>query len=224
MDQAVIIKANQYGFTVALDPEMDFNQLCREVAQKFHDSAKFFGRANVVLSFEGRELTDKQLQTILETITDNCGMQIACILDGNEEQERRFQSALERRRHSDQSAGADRFYKGTLRSGQLLESEGDVVILGDVNPGATVNAAGNIVVLGSLNGSAYAGTFGNDKAVIVALEMDPTQLGIGDARGRGEENRRHRRKPLAPKIAFSGEGGIYIEDLCREVISELDIE
>ena len=39
------------------------------------------------------------------------------------------------------------FHRGSLRSGQRLEVDGSVVILGDVNSGAEVMASDNIVIL-----------------------------------------------------------------------------
>ena len=54
-----------------------------------------------------------------------------------------------------------KFYKGNMRSGQKIEFEGSLVILGDVNGGAEVIAGENIVVLGHLRGLAHAGANGN---------------------------------------------------------------
>jgi len=67
-----------------------------------------------------------------------------------------------------------------LRSGQKLFSEGNVVILGDVNPGAEVIAGGNILVMGSLRGLVHAGAFGDETAVVSAYRMNPTQLRIAN--------------------------------------------
>ncbi|HBU12606.1 MAG TPA: hypothetical protein DEB31_07755, partial [Clostridiales bacterium] len=52
------------------------------------------------------------------------------------------------------------FINGTVRSGQRIESEGDIVIVGDVNPGAEVIAGGSIAVFGKLRGLAHAGCGG----------------------------------------------------------------
>ena len=60
------------------------------------------------------------------------------------------------------------FYKGTLRSGQVFESDGSVVVLGDVNPGGKVVAKGSVIVLGSLKGNIFAGVDGNENAFVVA--------------------------------------------------------
>lgn len=51
-----------------------------------------------------------------------------------------------------------------VRSGQVLETEGDLLLIGDVNPGGMVKAGGNIFILGSLRGIAHAGFNGNKRA------------------------------------------------------------
>ena len=73
-----------------------------------------------------------------------------------------------------------KFHKGSLRSGQRLEFEGSLVIIGDVNAGAEVIASENIVILGILRGLAHAGAKGNKDAVIEASEIDAVQIRIAD--------------------------------------------
>ncbi|BBN99322.1 septum site-determining protein MinC [Sporolactobacillus terrae] len=76
-----------------------------------------------------------------------------------------------------------------VRSGQVLSVQGNLLLIGDVNPGGVVSASGNIYVLGSLRGVASAGQ-GEDgnNAVIVASIMAPTQLKIGETISRNERN------------------------------------
>ena len=73
-----------------------------------------------------------------------------------------------------------KFHKGSLRSGQRLEFEGSIVLIGDVNAGAEVIAGENIVVLGNLRGLAHAGAKGNKDAIIEASEIDAVQNRIAD--------------------------------------------
>src|SRR5699024_1960787 len=65
-----------------------------------------------------------------------------------------------------------------VRSGQVLDIEGDLLLIGDVNPGGEVRATGDIYILGKLYGIAHAGTKGNEEAVIAASYMNPNQLRI----------------------------------------------
>mgnify|MGYP002545330861 CR=1 FL=1 len=73
-----------------------------------------------------------------------------------------------------------KFHHGSLRSGQKLEVDGSIVILGDVNSGAEVIASDNIVVLGHLRGLAHAGAKGNKRAIIAAGRLDAVQLRISN--------------------------------------------
>jgi len=73
-----------------------------------------------------------------------------------------------------------KFYRSSLRSGQKLEYEGSLVILGDVNAGAEVVAEENIVILGNLRGLAHAGAKGNKKAIIAANMIDCPQIRIAN--------------------------------------------
>lgn len=73
-----------------------------------------------------------------------------------------------------------KFYKGSLRSGQKIEFEGSLVILGDVNGGAEVIAGENIIILGVLRGLAHAGAKGNKKAIIASQRIDCPQLRISN--------------------------------------------
>lgn len=68
----------------------------------------------------------------------------------------------------------------TLRSGQNLSYNGNIVILGDVNPGAEVIATGDVIVMGSLRGVVHAGVTGDKNSVVVALKLLPTQLRIAN--------------------------------------------
>jgi len=69
-------------------------------------------------------------------------------------------------------------YEKSLRSGQNINFDGNVVILGDVNPGAEIVAGGHILVMGSLRGLVHAGALGDEDATVTALHFAPTQLRI----------------------------------------------
>lgn len=72
------------------------------------------------------------------------------------------------------------YVQRTLRSGQSLKSDGNVVIIGDVNPGAEIIAKGDITVWGVLGGIAHAGAGGSMYSRIRALKLYAIQLRIGD--------------------------------------------
>ncbi len=117
---------------------------------------------------------------------------------------------------------ADALYlQMTVRSGQLIRHRGSVIILGDLNPGGIVVADGDILVWGRLRGIAHAGASGNRECLIMAVQMEPTQLRIADALARAPE-----KSPLQffPEVAHITPEGIRISkasDFSRSQLSKI---
>ena len=89
-------------------------------------------------------------------------------------------SSIKRTYQKEIAVSETTFHRGSLRSGQKIETEGSLVILGDVNAGAEVVASDNIVVLGALRGLAHAGAKGNKQAIISAGMLDAVQIRISN--------------------------------------------
>jgi septum site-determining protein MinC len=88
----------------------------------------------------------------------------------------------------------------TLRSGVRLHNPGSIVIIGDVHPGAEVIAGGDVVVWGKLHGTVHAGAFGDDEAIVCALDLAPTQLRIGRYFTRSPDERRRKAQPETGRV------------------------
>ncbi len=71
-------------------------------------------------------------------------------------------------------------YQGTVRSGQVVSSPGDFLIIGNVNAGSEVIAGGSIIVFGEIHGSVRAGQVATQGALIVGFSLQPLQIQIGD--------------------------------------------
>ena len=97
----------------------------------------------------------------------------------------------------------------TLRSGQVVQHPGHVVVIGDVNPGAEIIAGGDVVVWGKLRGIVHAGATGDDEAVVCALSLAPLQLRIGNHIARAPEGRED--LPERPEMASVQDGEIVAE-------------
>ncbi len=97
-----------------------------------------------------------------------------------------------------------------------------MVILGDVNPGANVISNGNVIVLGSLKGSAVAGSSGNETTFVIALDMNPVQIRIGNAIGRSEDKKNKKKKDSKdPMIAYVENSNICVGPLTKDVLNEI---
>lgn len=219
VDNSVIIKGNNYGIIVVLNPELSFDELKEKVAKKFRESNKFFKDAKMAISFEGRDLSNEEQRDILDVIGENTDMQIICVIDNDPKKEELFKKTLEQKL-TELENNTGQFYKGILRSGTSLEFETSVVIIGDVNHGARVVSKGNIIILGSLKGTAFAGACGNTNSFVIALDMRPTQIRIADTIARSPD------KPIKEavnetKIAFLENDNIYIEPLSKSVLNDI---
>lgn len=228
MSNAVVIKGTTYGFSVYMDEQADFATISEQVKEKFKESAKFFGNAKMAIAFEGKRLSDEEQRILLDLIAENSDVHIVCVIEKNGETEELHKRSLEDRLQAmDNSNG--QFYKGNLRSGQVLETETSIIIVGDVNQGATVTSKGNIIVLGALLGNVYAGAGGNENAFVLALELDPVQIRIADTIARAPDKvgkalwKREKEKTKEPKIAFRSGENIFIEPVSRTVLNDIKL-
>lgn len=226
MKNPVIIKSFPNGLSIYLDEEMPFDQLLKEIGLKFKESAHFFKNASMVLSFEGRKLSDQEERMIINTITVNSELNVMCIMGKNEETNKNYIKALQKLSYHQQvMENAGQFYKGTLKDGQMLETENSIIVLGDVYPGACVISSKDIIILGGLYGQAYAGGNGEDGHFVVALEMSPEKLKIGDFKYKtSEKQSKWPIKPkVQPKIAYVEDGRVKLEPITKELLNNLPI-
>lgn len=226
MKNPVIIKSFQNGLSIYLDDEMPFEQLLAEIGIKFKESAHFFKDASMVLSFEGRKLSDQEERMIINTITANSALNVVCIMGKNEETNKNYVKALQKLSYHQQvMENAGQFYKGTLKDGQMLETENSIIVLGDVYPGACIVSSKDIIILGGLYGQAYAGGGGGEGHYVVALEMSPEKLKIGDFKYKtSEKQSKWSIKPkIQPKIAYVVDGRVIVEPITKELLNDLPV-
>lgn len=220
MKDTVLIKSFPNGIILHLNEDAEFEEIINELASKFSQARGFFKKASVALSIEGRKVTETEEIRILETIKKNSDVTIMCIIGHDEETNKNFIKAL---KHMEQRlTGGDegQFYKGTLKNKEVLETESSIVILGDVYPGSAIISTKNIIVLGGLYGEAYAGGNGNSDAYVVALEMEPERLKIGDFKYKNSKQTKWGIRPkVQPKIAYVKNDKIVLEQLTKDLLS-----
>ena len=103
-------------------------------------------------------------------------------------------------------------YESSLRSGQNISFDGNVVVLGDVNAGAEIVASGHILVMGALRGLVHAGAGGDEDATITALTFAPTQVRIASHITRPPEDGAARTGSHRPETARVKEDSVVIEE------------
>lgn len=235
MSQTVIIKSNKYGIRLILDAAIAFEDLLHAVKLKFQESEKLFRNSKLAISFEGRQLSEDEEYQIIDTITSCTSMEILCIIDNDEQralsmkQQIDFYCSNVEQQYEEALNDQGMFHKGTLRSGQLIESESNVTIIGDVNPGAKIVSGGNIIILGELKGNVHAGAYGNSDCFVFALKMNPIQIQIAEYIAKSPDKEKERRRLIRKtkevngeaQIAMARDGSIYIEPVSKKVLRDI---
>ncbi len=226
MKNSVVIKSFPSGIVLHLDPDLPFDQLLADVGEKFRESSSFFKDAKMALSLRGRVLSDFEEQQILDAITQNSELRILCLTGEDDETNQTFVKALRQADFTGESAdGNGQFYRGTLRNGQVMETESSIVVLGDVYPGSAIISARDIIVLGGLFGEAYAGGNGSSAHYVVALEMSPEKLKIGDFKyhSKDKASKWSIRPKVQPKIAYVKDKRVVLDSLTKELLSGFSV-
>ena len=193
-----------------------------ELKVKLEQSGSFFQNARVAFDVRGLNLSLDDLQiakTLLEsyrvnlwaiasqndkTIANTRRMNLATD-PNNEEMPSLVTDDIETLKENPFAATAEGsdgiFLQRLVRSGQTLRHPGHIVIIGDVHPGAELIAGSDIIVWGKLQGAAHAGSTGNDKAIVCALDLAPSILRIGNTTRRvPADKKRKYPKPEMAKI------------------------
>lgn len=227
MKNSVILKSFPNGISVIMDSTISFEELLENIAVKFREADGFFKNASVAISLEGRELTENQEREILDAITQNSRLNILCLMGKDEEKNLKF-LGIQNHLNFQEDENSGQFYRGTLHEGASIETEHSIIILGDVCEGSRVYSNKDIVVLGTLSGDVYAGAGGNSNHFVVALDMKPNILQIGDlvynAQPQKTSRWGFRRQPQAvPKIAYTHNGEVQMESITKELLDDFTL-
>lgn len=178
-----------------------------------------------------RLLDNRQLQDLAETLntyqiqlksvaTSRRQTAIAACTLGYSVEQTQLHTSLTSDIQPTPSALADALYlQMTVRSGVEIRHPGTVVILGDINPSGIVIADGDILIWGRLRGVAHAGAGGNRESLIMALQMEPTQLRIADAVARSPEKTLTSFFPEVAHITSEGIRIVKAADFSRSQLS-----
>lgn len=175
MKNCVIITLKKDEIVMKINEESEQREIIQCLEEKLPDLKKLYKDDKTSIYVAGKVLNSKEIYEIKETIQKQIPVQI------------NFESSKDLGLHgikksfSKEIASSETiFHKGSLRSGQKIEYEGSIVIIGDVNGGAEVIAGENIIVVGILRGLAHAGAKGNKQAIIAAQRIECPQIRISN--------------------------------------------
>jgi septum site-determining protein MinC len=209
-EQTVAIKGIKDGLLIALSPTEEWLTITSDLAARIDQQSSFFTGARITVDLGERPVPKHEL-TSLKALLERRGLSLWAVLSDSDTT-LDAALALDLRTSTggivpgeDGSEGAEVnpeesgspgvMIRRTLRSGRTVHSHGHVVVYGDVNAGAQIIAAGDIIIWGRLRGSVHAGAFGDEQAIICALDMVPTQLRIAGHIATSPDDKRHKPKP-----------------------------
>ncbi len=194
MEETIGIKGIKDGLLVTLGDGGEWREVAPALMARIDQTAEFFRGAKLTLDVGGRAIPAAELGRLRDALSEREVSLAAVLSDSvvtmNAAQALGLKIALAHTLPATAQARIDAetdpeepreaavLVRRTLRSGRSVRHGGHVVVLGDVNAGAEIVAGGDILVWGRLRGVVHAGADGDERAVICALDLAPTQLRI----------------------------------------------
>lgn len=166
-------KSNLIVIKISEDAEVE--EIMFQLKRKVMQLKKFLKDEKIPIKICGKVLKNKEIEMIEDIIERYLNVDV----DFDMPKEMGLHN-IKKTFAQEVSTSETKFHRGSLRSGQRIEEDGSIVILGDVNSGAEVIASDNIIVLGTLRGLAHAGAKGNRQAIIGAGRLDAAQIRISN--------------------------------------------
>ena len=201
----VVIKGVKEGLIFQFNDQCEWDEILAELKYKLEDTHKnlLSGTSiNVNIKLSERMITETQQKALLDLIGTNENLVVRSIENNLKNLEFQINEIM---------LSNAKVVRGIVRSGQIVQHTGNVLLIGDVNPGGTIASDGDIYILGSLRGIAHAGYHGNRDAIIVAAQMRPTQLRIADCISRPPDE--WGTDDLLMEFAYLADGQMNIDKL-----------
>jgi len=190
-DQSITIKGNRDGLNVIINMNKykDFEEMLESLIERLSKGSFFYKGSTLKITSDLKEFSESQIRKLKDILFEQFLIK-DCIFEDLEDTSNKMFSGI--------YEGRTKFLRRTIRSGQVINYSGNIVIIGDVNSGSEIYAGGNVIVLGALRGNVYAGNGGNTKAIVAAFYLMPGIIGISDIMTRAPEEDQ---KPQYPEVA-----------------------
>ncbi|REE69499.1 septum site-determining protein MinC [Paenibacillus taihuensis] len=202
--QHITIKGVKEGLIFLLDDHCEFSSLLDELQfklEKSHQQLLSGPIVHVQVKLGTRQVSEDEKEQLRSLIRQQGNLLVQSI-----ESEPPIVSQLE-------DGNNLKVLTGIVRSGQTLEHDGNLLLMGDLNPGGTLLCTGDIYVLGALRGLAHAGYKGNEEAIIAASLLKPTQLRISGVISRPPDE--WMTGDAAMEFAYLSEGAMKIDKMTQ---------
>ena len=174
-----------YGIKIFLPENLSEDELLKLLVRIPPSAYKLPDEQGISLDFSGRECSRRLILHMMNSIVWEKNVRVIAWLSGNPASVKLFKAAglstaepplnIDSAKSSG-SPGKDiqpekvirskaKIVFGSMRSGHKVETEGDVLVWGHLNPGAEIIAGGSVIVAGRLLGVVHAGHFSGQSAM-----------------------------------------------------------
>ena len=203
-DARIKMERTNYGIRFYLPENLTEDELLKLLVRIPAGAYKLPEEQGIALDFAGRECSRRLVLHMINSIVWEKGIKVIAWLSKNDNSAKLFkeaglivnepqatitpkqekqtppetkpQATPEIKKH----ISALKVVYNSMRSGQRIESEGDVVVWGHLNPGAEIVAGGSIIVAGRLLGVVHAGGFGREDVFVWAGCFETPQVRIAN--------------------------------------------
>ena len=172
------IKISQTTEEIVLNVNIvaDVEEVYEELQAKVVKLKEFYKSAKTPIRIAGKLFTEGESERLRKIINSEIDVEV----NFDEPSDLLGLHAIKKTFETETEVSETKYIRTSVRSGQVEEYSGSIVIMGDVNAGGEVIAGGNIAIVGTLRGLAHAGAGGNTKALITANNIDITQIRIAN--------------------------------------------
>ncbi|MFC5650085.1 septum site-determining protein MinC [Paenibacillus solisilvae] len=202
--QHITIKGVKEGLVFLLDDDCEFSALLDELQYKLEKSHQQLLTGPIVhvhVKLGSRHLEEEDKERIRAAIRQQGNLLVQSV-----------ESNVPEEIKPDDGRNL-KILTGIIRSGQTIEHDGNLLLMGDLNPGGRLICTGDIYVMGALRGLAHAGTNGLENAIIAASLLRPTQLRIGEVISRPPDE--WMTGDAAMEFAYLNEGVMKIDKMTQ---------
>jgi septum site-determining protein MinC len=176
-EDAVMMKGTLDGLKIVLDDSHKFLPVFEAFEKKIKTSKAFFSGNRITLMLKNRLMTQDEYDYARTHLLFKYGIEIEPATELDKPQ---TENATLQEKNDNKPLLSPKIVTHTLRAGQMIGHDGDIIILGDVNPGAEVTASGSVYIFGALRGRIWAGSKGDRNTSIISLDFEPVQMRIAD--------------------------------------------
>ena len=208
-NSTVALRAYRDGLHLIIKPHLSMSDIEEAIQEEISRMNRPLTGTSVQIDFKGPDLREEEIAHLRSKLQESYNLIVRDVIVSDDPPPQpiaaapttHIMSQAVNTQQDTRDSEPSRIVPYTIRSGQTEDfPQGSLIIYGDVNSGAEVRSGGDIVILGALRGNAHAGMNGRLSSVIIAMDLVPLQLQIGNYMNRLPIDQKSRGYPEIARI------------------------